>query len=504
MKALLAFAVCVWCSSLVASKAVDRHNVGQDEDVHSVEKRASSVCYNRIGCFALGSPWFSSQRPLNLLPVPPDKLLTKFMLYTRESRTKESILDARHPDTFSTAWPNYKASRPTKIICHGFLDSVLITPWMKEMKDELLTHGDYNTIITDWHHGNLPPYTQATGNTRLVGAQMADLIKTIMTQTGQSASDFHIIGHSLGAHIGGYAGQRIPGLGRITGMDPAGPYFEDTDPEVRLDKTDAVFVDNIHSDAEDILHLGLGMRQPIGHADYYPNKGHDQPGCDADPVTQIVDNGVFQGAQEFVACNHLRSWKFFTESINTQCPFLAFPCNNEDDFANGKCYDCGPQGCGYMGMAADRHVPETPTNYYLTTADHAPFCQYHYQVSVKLDSGSSRERGLMKARLTGNQGSSGWVTLNSSPKDFTSGATYTYSFGVPSNVGHITAVDFSWEHQFSITDPLKWNPLGLRHPTIKVDEIEFKHLEFGDSTKFCQTRITPLETDKVLHLSSVC
>ena len=32
-------------------------------------------------------------------------------------------------------------------------------------------------------------------------------------------SDIHLIGHSLGAQTSGYAGERIPGLGRITGED---------------------------------------------------------------------------------------------------------------------------------------------------------------------------------------------------------------------------------------------------------------------------------------------
>ena len=41
------------------------------------------------------------------------------------------------------------------------------------------------------------------------------------------------------------------------GMDPAGPYFENTDPEVRLDPTDALFVDVMHTNAGS---LALGGR----------------------------------------------------------------------------------------------------------------------------------------------------------------------------------------------------------------------------------------------------
>lgn len=40
------------------------------------------------------------------------------------------------------------------------------------------------------------------------------------------AGDIHIIGHSLGAHTAGYAGALVAGLGRITGLDPAEPYFQ--------------------------------------------------------------------------------------------------------------------------------------------------------------------------------------------------------------------------------------------------------------------------------------
>ena len=59
----------------------------------------------------------------------------------------------------------------------------------------------------------------------------------------------------------------------------AGPYFEYTDPIVRLDVTDAKFVDILHTDGENNLQLGFGLSQSIGHIDYFPNGGLDQPNC---------------------------------------------------------------------------------------------------------------------------------------------------------------------------------------------------------------------------------
>lgn len=78
---------------------------------------------------------------------------------------------------------------------------------------------------------------------------------------GCNASDFHIIGHSLGAHIAGYAGEAIitrglGKLGRISGLDPAEPLFQRMPEFVRLDPGDAEFVDVIHTDAKSILMFG--------------------------------------------------------------------------------------------------------------------------------------------------------------------------------------------------------------------------------------------------------
>lgn len=42
----------------------------------------------------------------------------------------------------------------------------------------------------------------------------------------------------------------------LTGLDPAEPHFQMTDPVVRLDPTDALFVDVIHSDATPFIKGG--------------------------------------------------------------------------------------------------------------------------------------------------------------------------------------------------------------------------------------------------------
>ena len=70
----------------------------------------------------------------------------------------------------------------------------------------------------DWGIGASIPYLQATANAQLVGRQIALLVRTLCDIGGAGVADFHLIAHSLGCHVIGYAGARIPGLARITGQ----------------------------------------------------------------------------------------------------------------------------------------------------------------------------------------------------------------------------------------------------------------------------------------------
>ena len=64
------------------------------------------------------------------------------------------------------------------------------------------------------------------------------------------------------------------------GLDPARPQFEGSHVEARLDKTDANFVDVIHTNSAPFLFGGAGFRGQLGDVDFYPNGGEYQPGCE--------------------------------------------------------------------------------------------------------------------------------------------------------------------------------------------------------------------------------
>lgn len=59
------------------------------------------------------------------------------------------------------------------------------------------------------------------------------------------------------------------------GLDPAAPYYFDTHIDVRLDQSDAEFVDVIHTNAPFV-----GTITRSGHLDFWPNGGLLQRGCE--------------------------------------------------------------------------------------------------------------------------------------------------------------------------------------------------------------------------------
>ncbi|KAB7504504.1 Pancreatic triacylglycerol lipase [Armadillidium nasatum] len=299
-------------------------------------------CDDVLGCLEITDDWYCPTRPINVLPDTRADINTRFYLHTREAPNIGIEYTVSADDLTSLENSPFDPTKPTKFICHGFIDKGT-TRWLTEVAENLLKHGDYNVIRIDWGDGSKPMYDQATANTRVVGLEIKHFVNTLIDTYGFDPANAHCIGHSLGSHTCGYGGEQIPGFGRITGLDPAGPYFTGTPYFVHLDDTDAVFVDNYHTDADSILVLGYGTGEPMGNVDIYPNSGHDQPGCDpVDIAVELITEDMINGGRDIFACSHIRSIKYFNESLfDNTCKWVAHLCYDYETFEAGNCYSCG-------------------------------------------------------------------------------------------------------------------------------------------------------------------
>ncbi|KAM6986669.1 lipase member H [Aplochiton taeniatus] len=298
-------------------------------------------------------------------------LNVRLLLYTRANLTCGQELS--HSNLSSN--PHFNLTRPTTFIIHGYRPTGSPPNWIKEFPHLLLPQQDINVLIVDWNHGaaNLN-YFKAVENTRNAADNLTAFIDK-MQEHGAILSSIHMIGISLGAHVSGFIGARFNGqIGRITALDPAGPQFTGTDPEDRLDSSDAQFVDVVHSDMD-----ALGFRKPLGHIDFYPNGGADQPGC---PKT------IFSGGPYF-KCDHQRSVYLYLGSLNRTCDIRAYPCSSYKDFLEGLCMDCDqfmPDGCPIFGYGITRwkdtllNLKQTVA--FFNTNKESPFCKTSYRVDI--------------------------------------------------------------------------------------------------------------------------
>ncbi|XP_018561128.1 pancreatic triacylglycerol lipase [Anoplophora glabripennis] len=454
-------------------------------------------CYEELGCLNITRSWYHLiNRPFNVFPLPRSVINTRFILYTRLNPSEGQLIRANNQ---SIERSNLDIKKKIKFIIHGFIDTPL-SNWVRDMRDELLKSNDLNVIVVDWAGGSLPLYTQATANTRLVGMEIGYLINYLVKNYEVEPRDIHIIGHSLGAHTAGYAGSLVPGLGRITGLDPAEPYFQGMPSHVRLDPSDADLVDVIHTDGKGIFFLGYGMSQPCGHLDFYPNDGKEQPGCDITqtplvPLTLIRD-GLEEASRVLVACNHVRAIKLFIDSINTQCPYIAHQCSNFNQFKEGKCFACkSGTSCAIMGYHADSTpgliennevLPQSKlqeavgSKYFLTTGRDFPYCHRTYRISIELAQpvyAESWVQGHLKASIFSPNGVIHADLTSSGDTKLEHGSTYTTVVSHPVDLaGNVRKVELNWEYDMNVLEPrtlcLFWCNDHLYVKDVLVEEME--------------------------------
>ncbi|CAB1341018.1 unnamed protein product [Coregonus sp. 'balchen'] len=298
-------------------------------------------------------------------------LNVKLLLYAKSNLRCGREVNHHH----LSSQPLFNFSLPTAFVIHGYRPTGAPPVWVDHIVQLLSEQEDMNILVVDWNRGaaNLNYFT-AVANTRQAANNLTSFILNMQAE-GAPLSSIHLIGVSLGAHLAGFVGANLKGkIGRITGLDPAGPMFTGATAEERLDPSDAMFVDVLHTDMN-----SFGLRGQHGHIDYYANGGSDQPGC---PKT------IFSGKSYFV-CDHQRSVFLYLCALNRTCSLTAYPCSSYSDFLDGQCLQCEafkPAPCPMLGYDISRWRDTLlrlgQTKAYFTTTATLPYKKTSYRVDM--------------------------------------------------------------------------------------------------------------------------
>lgn len=98
---------------------------------------------------------------------------------------------------------------PFGFIIHGWFDAVNRT-WMNNTINTYVENAQSNVCGVDWSRLALTEYSLAANNTRIVAKHLVNFINTLRNH-GLTLDRVTLIGHSMGAHIAGMAGQHLSG-----------------------------------------------------------------------------------------------------------------------------------------------------------------------------------------------------------------------------------------------------------------------------------------------------
>lgn len=327
-----------------------------------------------------------------------------------------------------------------KLIVHGFAEAWnmnLRWNWVESVVREMSKSNESAKlciIVVDWEElakggKYIANYWKSMQNMNLA----AELMSVYFSAHKLHERNVHCIGFSLGAHMCGifyktYQKKYSIKMARITGLDPAGPFFAGKPLEEKLHYTDAQLVDIVHTSQQ------FGLVDKHGHMDFYPDSGPSGINACGDILNRYENddnvilfeedskNGqyqnvtleekefekpsffnsltpksvqnmlkslldkiknfsfkpkrVFTKVHQFFGCSHLMAVRFFIYSIN-DCEYKAVYCSSRSDFEKNRCarynLDAFPR-MGYYADRSDQFYQTSFGNYFLYTMPKPPYC----------------------------------------------------------------------------------------------------------------------------------
>ncbi|KAJ8277379.1 hypothetical protein GJAV_G00074530 [Gymnothorax javanicus] len=343
----------------------------------------------------------------------------------------------------------FNTTSKTFLVIHGWTVSGMFESWVAKLVAALYEREqDANVIVVDWLNTAQNHYVVAAQSTKLVGQVVAHCIDWLKETTNLTAENLHLIGYSLGAHVAGFAGSHTSNkVGRITGLDPAGPDFEGAHAHHRLSPDDAHFVDVLHTFTRGSLGLSIGIQQPVGHVDIYPNGGSFQPGCNLRGALERIANFGILAVTDAIKCEHERSIHLFIDSLlNEQEASQAYSCASSDMFDRGVCLGCKKNRCNTVGYDVSRVRKARSAKMFTKTRASMPFRVYHYQLKMHFSSkvNLSEMEPSLTVSLYGTKGDAEELQLNLKEKISTN-KTHSFLLVTEKDIGELLMMKFKWE-----------------------------------------------------------
>ncbi|TSK20044.1 Hepatic triacylglycerol lipase [Bagarius yarrelli] len=373
---------------------------------------------------------------------------------------------------------SFNSSHPLVIIIHGWSMDGIMESWVPRLATALKsTQIDINILVTDWLALAQQHYPIAVQNTRAVGQEIARLLIWLEDFTKFPVSKAHLIGYSLGAHIAGFAGRNLATSGRILGRI--------TD--------DAGFVDAIHTFTMQHLGLSVGIQQPVGHYDFYPNGGSFQPGCHLhinNLYAHLSQYGLM-GFEQTMKCAHERAVHLFIDSLlNRDKQIVAYKCRDNAAFNKGVCLDCRKNRCNTLGYDIKKVHTSTSKKLYFKTRSLMPYKIYHYQFRIQLFTQFKMIAPSFAIKLSGTLKESETLPINL-VKEVSGNKTYSFLMTTDTDVGDLLRMHVTWDAEPLWTN--MWSkvktifPWGSNDdgPQLIIGGIQVKAGETQQRTTFC-------------------
>ncbi|KAG9489424.1 hypothetical protein GDO78_005413, partial [Eleutherodactylus coqui] len=396
----------------------------------------------------------------------------------------------------------FNATFPLVMITHGWSLDGNLEAWIPKMASTFKSSKrQINVIIVDWLSSAHAHYAVAVQNARYIGLEIAEFLEWLESSIQFPRSNVHLVGYSLGAHVSGFAGSYINGsakIGRITGLDPAGPLFEGMSSIDRLSSDDATFVDAIHTNTQQHIGLSVGINQKVGHYDFYPNGGDIQPGCQfRDLYSHIAEHGIF-GFTQSVKCSHERSVQLFIDSIlNEDQHVIGYECKDIKTFEKGMCLKCPKSGCIVLGYHINKEGIRPAHSLFLKTRLNMPFKAHHYQFKIQVTNHIADKQVFpyLSASLTGTKEDIKGISLEISGGIRESG-TYSFLVTLDTDIGDLMMIKLKWESSkdiksfwYTFQKKISWDTL----PGVLVKRIRVLAGETQERITFCAETVDDFE-----------